>query len=92
MDEMEFVFRASDFNKKYSTRRIAKRSYEKSIHGCDANDAENPMNWKWGGRYKRENGLMKFSPTREERAWPAPKEARGVVWWVVSFGLFRLCY
>ena len=72
-DETEFVFRASDLTKEFDKEDCKNGLPKKIIHGCDANDPDNPMNWKWGGRYKK----GEWTPTREGRAWPAPKEVRG---------------
>lgn len=51
-------------------------SFSRLIHGCDTN---NPMNWKQGGKYVRQDGdfTYEFTPRRSGRPWPPPTEPYG---------------
>ncbi|KAJ4286333.1 hypothetical protein N0V90_013367 [Kalmusia sp. IMI 367209] len=52
-------------------------SMKKIINSCDTSD--NPMNWKGGGRYIRNEGDYKYelNPRRSNRPWPPPKNPYG---------------
>lgn len=54
-----------------------KDSMRRITHGCDGNDKENPMNWKFGGEWKRGRFTYQINPKRDNRPWPVPKEAWG---------------
>lgn len=47
------------------------------INNCDGNDPNNPMNWKFGGEYKRGDYTYQVDPQRDSRHWPVPTEAGG---------------
>ncbi|ROT34544.1 hypothetical protein SODALDRAFT_382466 [Sodiomyces alkalinus F11] len=44
--------------------------FDKLIHSCDSSD--NPMNWKQGGKYIRQDGdyTYELNPRRSGRPWP----------------------
>ncbi|KAJ5153372.1 SGNH hydrolase [Penicillium canariense] len=44
------------------------------LDGCDGNDDNNPMNWKFGGTYINGAYTYKIAPVRTNRPFPAPKE------------------
>ncbi|KAI4591931.1 hypothetical protein KJ359_012062 [Pestalotiopsis sp. 9143b] len=52
-------------------------SFSAIINNCDGNDANNPMNWKFGGQYKRGDYTYQVDPQRDTRHWPVPTEAGG---------------
>lgn len=66
-------------------------SMRKLIHSCDTN---NPMNWKQGGRYTRDDGdyVYELNPRRNNRPWPPPREAYGRCegWYKVFFGQYTV--
>ncbi|KAK4143162.1 SGNH hydrolase-type esterase domain-containing protein [Dichotomopilus funicola] len=54
-----------------------KDSMSRIINGCDGNDPDNPMDWKFGGEWKRGRFTYQVNPQRENRPWPPPKETSG---------------
>lgn len=44
------------------------------LDGCDGNDDNNPMNWKFGGRYINGAYTYNIAPARKNRPFPAPKK------------------
>ncbi|KAF2007439.1 SGNH hydrolase [Amniculicola lignicola CBS 123094] len=67
-------------------------SFKKLINSCDTKD--NPMNWKGGGRYIRNEGDYKYelNPRRNNRVWPWPKNPYGRCegWYKVFFGQYTI--
>ncbi|KAF1352947.1 hypothetical protein EJ07DRAFT_183145 [Lizonia empirigonia] len=65
---------------------------KKLINSCDTSD--NPMNWKGGGRYIRNDGDYKYElhPRCSNRPWPWPREPYGCCegWWKVFFGQYTV--
>ncbi|KAM5444295.1 hypothetical protein MferCBS31731_000812 [Microsporum ferrugineum] len=55
----------ADFNKKECLE-----SFERIIHGCDGNDVNNPLNWKFGGMWRRGEYTYELNVKRENRPWP----------------------
>lgn len=52
-------------------------SMSRIINGCDGNDPDNPMDWKFGGEYQRGDWLYRVSPQRDNRPWPVIQAASG---------------
>lgn len=52
-------------------------SFDRIINGCDGNDPENPMNWKFGGRYVRGEYTYEVNIKRDNRPWPPTKKPHG---------------
>lgn len=69
-DEHEFLLEltenASDYNKDECLE-----SMERIINGCDGGDPENPLNWKFGGTWKR--GEYRYSVNIKRDNRPSPK-------------------
>jgi hypothetical protein len=78
-DETEFkVTLAKDGNGRSSwSASECKDSMSRIINGCDGNDPENPMDWKFGGEWQRGRFTYQVNPTRDNRPWPFPKEPWG---------------
>jgi hypothetical protein len=75
-EEHEFVVTLGNDVSAFDKDQCVK-SMEKLINSCDTSD--NPMNWKGGGRYIRDNGDYQYelSPRRNNRPWPWPRSAYG---------------
>lgn len=62
------------------------------INSCDTSD--NPINWKGGGRYIRDNRDYKYelSPRRNNHPWVWPRAPQGRCegWWKVFFGQYTV--
>lgn len=43
------------------------------LDGCDGNDPNNPMNWKFGGNYINGAYTYNIAPVRKNRPFPVPK-------------------
>ncbi|KAK3395015.1 SGNH hydrolase-type esterase domain-containing protein [Podospora didyma] len=76
-DEHQFIVSlgsdaSGDFN-----RQECLDSFERIIHGCDGDDPQNPMNWKFGGTWKKGAYTYEVSPKRDNRPWPPIKEPNG---------------
>ena len=52
-------------------RAFCKESFDHLINRCDGNDSENPMNWKFGGKYIRGDFTFELEPT-----WARPMVVR----------------
>lgn len=67
-------------------------SFDRIINGCDGNDPENPMNWKFGGRYVRGEYTYEINVKRDNRPWPPIKEPHGDCkgWWKVFYSDYKL--
>ncbi|KAF7511750.1 hypothetical protein GJ744_003481 [Endocarpon pusillum] len=52
-------------------------TFDRIIDGCDGNDANNPMNWKFGGRNVRGEYTYEVHVKRDNRPWPPIKEPYG---------------
>lgn len=42
-------------------------SFKRIVNGCDGNDPENPLNWKFGGRWRREDYTYEINIKRDNR-------------------------
>lgn len=47
------------------------------LDGCDGNDPENPMNWKFGGKYDTGGYTYSIAPQRKNRPFPVLKKPIG---------------
>ncbi|PWY71579.1 SGNH hydrolase [Aspergillus sclerotioniger CBS 115572] len=53
-------------------------SFERIITSCDGNDPENPMNWKFGGRWTRGSYTYELNVQNSfKRPWPPTKKVGG---------------
>ncbi|KAI2997014.1 hypothetical protein CBS147346_9006 [Aspergillus niger] len=53
-------------------------SFERIINSCDGNDPENPLNWKFGGRWTRGSYTYEVNVQNSfKRPWPPTKEVGG---------------
>ncbi|KAH6847624.1 SGNH hydrolase-type esterase domain-containing protein [Chaetomium sp. MPI-CAGE-AT-0009] len=69
-DEMEFILEAGEVD--VVNREECVEAFTKVVHGCDAGDGDNPMNWKFGGRWKRGEYSYDLSPRRNRKLMTAP--------------------
>lgn len=58
-------------------------SMERIINSCDGNDPENPMNWKFGGQWQRDENYWEVTALADNRPWPVIQEPDGSCkgWW-----------
>lgn len=63
-------------------------SFKRIIHGCDGDATNNPMNWKFGGKYVRGAYTYELNIKRDNRPWPPPKEPYGTCGSVDNWILF----
>ncbi|RAL14760.1 SGNH/GDSL hydrolase family protein [Aspergillus homomorphus CBS 101889] len=53
-------------------------SFDRVINSCDGNDPENPLNWKFGGRWVRGNYIYEVGVSNSfKRPWPVIKAVDG---------------
>lgn len=71
-DEHEFVFELGELGKEFRKDECLE-SFKRIIHGCDGNDPENPLNWKFGGIWKRDQYTYTVNVKRTNRPWPLKK-------------------
>jgi len=67
-DEMEFILDAGTVDT--VNREECVDAFTKIVHGCDAGDSDNPMNWKFGGRWKKGEYSYDLSPRRTRKMPP----------------------
>ncbi|PGH26744.1 hypothetical protein AJ80_01508 [Polytolypa hystricis UAMH7299] len=67
-DEHEFVFEMGDLGIEFSKAECLE-SFKRIIHGCDGNDPKNPLNWKLGGTWKRDQYTYTVNVKRTNRPW-----------------------
>ena len=67
-------------------------SFDRIINSCDGNDPDNPMNWKFGGRYVRGAYTYEVNIQRDNRPWPPIKTPTGECegWYKVFFGEYKM--
>ena len=63
--KVELSDQAVDFNKDECLD-----SFKRIVHGCDGDDPNNPMNWKFGGKWVRGEYTYSISVKRDNRPWP----------------------
>lgn len=68
-DKHELVFEMGDLGKEFSKKECLE-SFERVTHSCDGNDPKNPMNWKFGGMWKRDQYTYTVNVKRTNRPWP----------------------
>ncbi|EEP82320.1 predicted protein [Uncinocarpus reesii 1704] len=71
-DEQEFEYELGDLGDGFNKNECLE-SFKRIIHGCDGNDPENPLNWKFGGTWKRDQDTYTVTPKRTNRPWPLKK-------------------
>ena len=69
-DEMEFILDGGEVDN--VNREECLEAFTKVVHGCDAGDGDNPMNWKFGGRWKKGEYAYDLSPRRNRNLMTAP--------------------
>lgn len=56
------------------TEQACNLAVNRILDGCDGNDDNNPMNWKFGGSYINGAYTYNIAPARTKRPFPVPKE------------------
>lgn len=75
-DEVKFFVSLDGTSTNYDEKEC-EDSMSRIINGCDGNDANNPMNWKFGGEWVRGDWTYQVNPTRENRPWPVIQKTEG---------------
>lgn len=75
-DEHSFLLQLGDGTADFAKEECLE-SFERIINGCDGNDPENPLNWKFGGRWRRGEYSYEINIKRDNRPWPAIKATYG---------------
>ncbi|KZL63197.1 hypothetical protein CI238_12827, partial [Colletotrichum incanum] len=70
--KIELTQNASEFDKDKCLE-----AFNKIIHSCDGSDSNNPMNWKFGGKWATGEYTYRVDIHRDNRPWPPPKEPVG---------------
>ncbi|KAK3897846.1 SGNH hydrolase-type esterase domain-containing protein [Staphylotrichum tortipilum] len=73
-DEMEFFLKGGNVDN--VNREECVEAFTKIVHGCDNGDSDNPMNWKFGGRWQAGEYEYDLSPNAR-RPWPPMKAPNG---------------
>jgi hypothetical protein len=65
---------------------------DRIINGCDGNDPNNPMNWKFGGEWVHGDYTYTIAPRKPNRHWPVPREPGGACegWYKVFYGEYTI--
>lgn len=75
-DEFELKITLADNSEDFD-RDVCKDSFNRIINGCDGNDEDNPMDWKFGGEWVRGKYTYQVNPQRDNRPWPVIQEPGG---------------
>jgi hypothetical protein len=75
-DEHTFTMQLSDKVGDFD-KAICLESFERIVNSCDGNDPENPLNWKFGGRWLRDDYTWEINVKRDNRPWPPIKSTHG---------------
>lgn len=51
--------------------------FKRIIHGCDGNDANNALNWKFGGQRIKGEYTYEINRARTNRPWPPITQRSG---------------
>lgn len=68
-------------------------SFDKIVNGCkDGDDPENPMAWRFGGRYVQDAYTYEVNVKRDNRPWPPIKATAGKCegWYKFLFSAYKL--
>lgn len=66
-------------------------SFKRIVHGCDGNDPKNPLNWKFGGRWLRDEYTYEINVKRDNRPWPLTKtHGKCVGWYKVLYSEYSI--
>ena len=75
-DEHTFVLQMGEDVGDFDIDRC-RESFDRIVNSCDGNDPENPMNWKFGGKWQRDSITYEINVKRDNRPWPPIKEPWG---------------
>ncbi|KAJ5561370.1 esterase family protein [Penicillium sp. DV-2018c] len=68
-DETEFKMQLEDTTDSFNHDTCVE-SMQRIVNGCDGNDPNNPMDWKFGGSWRRGDHTYIVTPQRDNRPWP----------------------
>lgn len=90
-DEHSFFLELSSAASQFD-RELCLESFDRIVNGCDGNDEKNPMNWKFGGRYVRDQFTYEVNIKRDNRPWPPIQKPYGNCkgWYKVSHSEYKL--
>ncbi|OJJ42538.1 hypothetical protein ASPZODRAFT_76607 [Penicilliopsis zonata CBS 506.65] len=90
-DEVQFLISLNITSTNYDQNECIE-SMERIINGCDGNDPNNPMDWKFGGQWIRGDYTYQVNPINTQRAWPIPQSATGTCegWYHLLFTSYEI--
>lgn len=90
-DEHSFLLQLSSNAATYNKDECLE-SFDRIVNGCDGGDPNNPMNWKFGGRYVRGEYTYEVNVKRDNRPWPPIQKPHGdcVGWYKIVYGDYFL--
>lgn len=90
-DEHSFLLQLSDQAGAFSKDDCLEH-FSNIINGCDGNDPNNPMNWKFGGQKVKGEYTYEVNVKRDNRPWPPIKKPYGDCegWYKVFYGNYKM--
>ncbi|KAM0322464.1 hypothetical protein ACHAQA_009533 [Verticillium albo-atrum] len=70
-------------------RKLCLESFDRLINSCDGDDPGNPMNWKFGGEWKRGSYLYQINP-KKKRELLKRSDGRCHSWWKGSHSHYMI--
>ncbi|KZL71568.1 hypothetical protein CI238_12144 [Colletotrichum incanum] len=67
-EEVQFVIQLSNDASSFDSK-LCKESFDRIINSCDGNDPKNPLNWKFGGKYKRGSYTYEINPKKDRKLY-----------------------
>lgn len=65
-EEVQFLIQLSDGASSFDAK-LCKESFDRIINSCDGNDPNNPLNWKFGGKYVRGSYRYEINPKKDRK-------------------------
>lgn len=75
-DEHSFLLQLSSKASRFDKDECY-HSFDRIINGCDGNDPQNPLDWKFGGRYVKGEYIYELNVKRDNRPWPPIQKPYG---------------
>ncbi|KAF1812794.1 SGNH hydrolase [Eremomyces bilateralis CBS 781.70] len=91
LDEHEFVIKLDELASAFDESACLS-AFKKIIHSCDGNDSNNPLNWKFGGKFEQGEYTYEVNVKRTNRPWPPIKKRNGYCegWYKVFWGEYKI--
>lgn len=90
-DEHSFLIQLSSKASKFDKDECL-RAFDGIVNGCDKDDPNNPMKWKFGGQYVQGEYSYEINIKRDNRPWPPITATHGSCegWYKVFFSAYKL--